>query len=186
MVYFHISLVTGSKVCQYMSSPTPQCCTHNHITYEGHSHHIPYAVLKSNWNCLPIQNSSDSKVTQLNGTIFGQKNILDRKQKQKSYKAYVNQVVVYCTLCCSSTEMLVQVCERETAVPVIWCPCVGFCGHVRVSEPGRSAQASQESSRKQQTVFSISDNNIARLFLQKKWPFANIQQLRIFYFFMIK
>lgn len=77
-------------------------------------------------------------------------------------------------------------CERETAVPVILCPYVGFCGHVRVSEPGRSAQTSQESSRKQQTVFSVSDDNIARLFLQKNVSFAIIQQLRIFYFVMIK
>lgn len=68
----------------------------------------------------------------------------------------------------------------------ILCPYVGFCGHVRVSEPGRSAQTSQESSRKQQTVFSVSDDNIARLFLQKNVSFANIQQLRIFYFVMIK
>lgn len=44
-------------------------------------------------NILPVQNSSDSKVTQLYGTIFGQKNILDRKQKQKSsIGIYVNEV----------------------------------------------------------------------------------------------
>lgn len=44
MVYFHISLVTGNKVCRYMSLPTPRCC--KHIIYECHSCHIN-AFLKS-------------------------------------------------------------------------------------------------------------------------------------------
>lgn len=102
MVYFHISLVTDSKVCQYMSSPTPRCCIQNRITYEGHLYHIPSP--KYTGNILPVQNSSDSKVTQLYGTIFGQKNILDRKQKQKSCTRHtvckpslrILYIVLYC------------------------------------------------------------------------------------------
>jgi len=51
------------------------------------AHHIPCGVLKEKY-ILPVQNSSDSKVTQLYGTIFGQKNILENKSRNHVFDMF--------------------------------------------------------------------------------------------------